>query len=66
MLVIDGQPGVCVVDIDPPLKPGEIEIDLRDTPESVALEDLLSRWSGGGMSCIAPRPGHRVGPEGPR
>jgi hypothetical protein len=39
----DGQPAVCIVDVDPPLRPGEVEIDLRDTPDSVALIDLLFR-----------------------
>lgn len=53
----DGQPAVVVVDIDPPLLPGEVEVDLTDRPrwtmttaDLVALLDLESRCCGGGVS----------------
>lgn len=50
LVYIGGQPAVQVIDIDPPLLPGEVEIDVTVGPEDLALEDLLSRCCGGGVS----------------
>lgn len=58
----DGQPAVCVVDVNPVLAPDEVEIDLSDLvpllqprrkvsmADIAALDDLVSRCPGGGVS----------------
>ena len=61
LITIGDQPCVQIVDIDPPLRPDEVEIDLTDlapaqgpmapvlrpTPELAALQDLVACSAGG-------------------